>query len=110
MRLAWLVLLAFVICGALTVAVQAQEKEVTLKGTIVCARCALKQADTCTTAIVVKQDGKDVTYLFKDKGSKEDYHEPVCGGDKKEGTVTGTVSEKDGKKWITPKKVEYAKK
>jgi len=88
----------------------AADKEVTLKGTILCAKCVLKETKQCTTAIVVKEEGKDVTYYFKDKGNKEDYHEAVCGGGKKEGTVTGVVTEKDGKKWITPKKVEYTKK
>ena len=85
-------------------------KEVTLKGTILCAKCSLKEAKTCTTAIQVKEGDKTVTYLFDDKGNKEEYHEAVCGGDKKEGTVTGTVSVKDGKKYIKPSKVEYAKK
>jgi len=88
------------------------KKEVTLKGTILCAKCALKAEGVtkCTTAIQVKEDGKDVVYYFDDKGAKEDYHEEVCGGDKKQGSVTGVVSEKDGKKFITPKKVAYAKK
>ena len=48
-------------------------------------------------------------YLFLDKGNKEEYHEEVCGGAVKEGTVTGTISEKDGKKWIKPKEVKYVK-
>lgn len=90
--------------------VQAQEKKVTLKGTIVCAKCALKEAKKCENAIQVKENGKEVVYYFKDKGNAEDYHEEVCGGDRKEGIVTGTVSEKDGKKFITPTKVEYVKK
>ena len=72
--------------------------------------CELKEVKKCQTVIRVKEDGKEVTYYFNDKGNKEDYHEPVCGGGRKEGTVTGTVFEKDGKKWITPKNVEYAKK
>jgi hypothetical protein len=85
-------------------------KEVTLKGEILCAKCALKEAKACQNAIKVKEAGKEVTYFFDDKGAKEEYHEEVCGGDKKEGTVKGTVSEKDGKKYIKPAKVEYTKK
>ena len=110
MRSAWSLPLAFVMFGALTTGAPAQEKEVTLKGTILCARCSLKETKTCTTAIIVQEGGKKVTYYFKDKGNKEGYHEEVCGGDRKQGTVTGTVFEKDRKKWITPKKVEYARK
>jgi hypothetical protein len=86
------------------------EKEpVTLKGTIMCAHCELKEQAKCQTVIQVKEDGKEVTYYFQDHGSKEGYHDPVCGGGRKEGAVTGTVSEKDGKKWITPSKVQYAR-
>jgi hypothetical protein len=109
MKFAWFLPVAFVVFGVLGAEAPAQDKEVTLKGTVLCAKCALKEAKTCTTAIVVKEGEKEVTYYFKDKGNKEDYHEEVCGGARKEGTVTGIVSEKDGKKWITPKKVEYRK-
>jgi hypothetical protein len=110
MRFAWLLLAAFVVFGVFGTQAPAQDKEVTLKGTILCAKCALKEAKTCTTAILVKEGNKDVTYYLKDNGDKETYHEEVCGGARKEGTVTGTVTEKDGKKWIAAKKVEYAKK
>jgi hypothetical protein len=92
--------------------VRAAEKaarEVTLKGTILCARCALKETKKCTNAIRVDEDGIEVVYYLDDKGSAEDYHVEVCGGARKEGTVTGKVYVKDGKHWIKPKKVEYAK-
>lgn len=84
-------------------------KEVTLKGTILCAKCALMETKKCVTMIQVKKDGKTTSYYFDDKGMKEEYHEGVCGGEKKEGTVKGTVVEKSGKKWIKPTKVDFAK-
>jgi hypothetical protein len=103
-------LLTLVMGCVLVVGIQGQEqKEVTLKGTLVCAKCTLKEEAKCTTAVQVKEGDKTVTYLLEDKGNAETYHEPVCGGGKETGTVIGTVSEKDGKKWIKPTKVEYTK-
>jgi hypothetical protein len=107
MRFAWSLPIAFLGLGIFAAEGLTQEKEVILKGTIVCARCALKETTKCANAIVVKDGAKEVTYYFKDKGNKESYHEEVCGGARKQGMVTGTVSEKDGKKWIIPSKVEY---
>jgi hypothetical protein len=89
---------------------QEKDKEVTLKGSILCAKCALKETEKCQTAIQVKEGDKTVTYYFDDKGEGEPYHEAICGGDRKEGTVVGKVHEKGGKKMIAPSKVEYTKK
>src|SRR4051794_16547583 len=76
------------------------KKEVTLKGDITCAKCDLKLVkDKCATVIKVKENGKDVVYYFDDAGHKK-YHGKVC-TESKEGSVTGAVSEKDGKKIIT---------
>jgi hypothetical protein len=77
-----------------------------LKGTITCAKCDLKLQADCGTVVKVKQDGKDVLYYF-DASSKK-YHKDTC-QEAKEGTVTGTVTEKDGKNWVKVTKVEYAK-
>ena len=85
-------------------------KEVTLKGEITCAKCGLHQSDKCGTAIVVKEGDKDVTYFLLDKGMQEPYYEGLCGGDKKQGTVSGVVTTKEGKKYVKPSKVEFAKK
>jgi hypothetical protein len=96
---------------ALVVSVQAEdkdkdkekEKEKTLKGTILCGKCELKKTKECANAIRVKEDGKEVIYYFEDKGRRESYHRTIC-QNPKEGSVKGTISEKDGKKYIKPAK------
>lgn len=86
-------------------------KEVKLTGTMMCGKCSLKATPKCSNALQVKEGDKEVTYFLDDKGSAEEYHDGVCGDGKIEGvTVTGTVSEKDGKKWIKASKVELPKK
>ena len=110
LRSAWSMGLALGAYCLLVTGVRAVDKEVTLKGEILCALCELKEGSQCQTLIKVKKGGKEVLYFFKDKGKAEKWHEAVHGGGRKAGTVTGTVSEKDGRKWITPTKVEYDKK
>jgi hypothetical protein len=86
------------------------KKEVKLTGTLVCGKCTLKMTPKCSNVLQVKEGEKTVNYFLDDKGNGETYHEGVCGGEKVEGvTVTGTVSEKDGKKLLTATKVEVAK-
>jgi hypothetical protein len=86
-------------------------KEVKLTGTLVCGKCGLKEAKTCTNVLQVKEEGKTVNYWLVDKGNGEEYHEGVCGDGKVEKvTITGTVGEKDGKKTVKPTKVELPKK
>ena len=85
-------------------------KEVKLTGTLVCGKCGLKQTPKCSNVLQVKEGDKVVSYFLDDKGNGESYHEGVCGGDKVEGvTVTGTVTEKDGKKTVKATKVETKK-
>ena len=60
MRFACSLALAMCALGALVMQVRADDKEVTLKGTVLCARCVLKETAKCTTAIVVKGSTADV--------------------------------------------------
>jgi Family of unknown function (DUF6370) len=87
-----------------------QDKEVTIKGKVTCAKCGLMVAgqDKCATVVVEKKDAKDVIYYF-DAESHKKFHGPVC-TDTKDGSVKGVVSDKDGKKWIAAKDVTYDKK
>ena len=83
--------------------------DVTLEGKVVCARCTLKKADAheCQNVLVVDEDGKDVEYYMARNEVAETFGE-VCTSTIK-ATVTGAVSEKDGRKWITPSRIEPAK-
>ncbi len=113
MRAALSMLLGFAVVCALTLTVTAAEKEkakeVTIVGTITCAKCDLKLEKSCMTVIKGKikdKDGdKEAVYYFDTKTGK-DNHKKIC-TEAKEGTVTGTVAEKDGKKIITVTKVEF---
>ena len=82
-----------------------KDKAVTLKGTITCAKCDLKVEKKCATVIKVSEDGKDVVYYLDDESAKKN-HKKIC-TEAKKGSVTGKVSEKDGKKIVTATKVEF---
>jgi hypothetical protein len=84
----------------------ADAKEVTLKGTLLCAKCKLHETDKCQTALRVKEgDTKTVYYLTENDVSKPE-HGKICSKPMHDVTVTGTVEEKDGKKWLTATKIE----
>lgn len=90
------------------VATADDKKEVTVKGAVCCAKCELKKGDSCNAVVVVKDGDKEETYYF-DAESQEKFGKECC-KEKKMASVTGTTTEKDGKKWISVTKVEYEKK
>ncbi len=90
-----------VVLGFLVLARADEGKEQTLKGTITCAKCDLKLVKKCATVIKVK----DTVYWF-DADSHKKNHKAIC-TTPKEGTVKGTVSEKDGKKWVKVSDIKY---
>ena len=102
-------LLGLALVFAVVLVVRAEDKaggkEKTLKGTITCAKCDLKETDKCQTVIKVKQGGKDVVYYFDPAGHKK-HHGKIC-NTPMEGTVTGTVGTQGDKKVITVKSVKF---
>ena len=83
-----------------------EAKTVTVTGKIVCAKCSLQKADAkqCQNIIVADESGKTVEYyLVKNPLAEEFGH--VCKGEKNV-VATGTVSEKDGKIWMTATKLD----
>jgi hypothetical protein len=99
-------LLGLALVFGLVLIARADDKgaEKTIKGTITCAKCDLKLVQKCHTVI----KAKDGTVYWFDKTSP-DYkknHQKIC-QEAKEGSVTGTVTEKDGKKYIKTEKVEF---
>lgn len=79
--------------------------EVTLNGTLVCAKCSLKKADAhgCQDVLIVAGEKASEYYVVKNETAKKFGH--ACRGEKP-AKVTGTVSEKDGKQWITASSME----
>jgi Family of unknown function (DUF6370) len=104
--LAKLVLALALVVGFVGSSLAADE---TYTGKIMCAKCALKKADAtkCQDVLVVK-DGESVTEYYVEKNAVAEKFGHVCSGDKS-AVVTGTVTEKDGKKWIAPSKMEETK-
>ena len=83
---------------------------VTMTGKVMCAKCTLKKADAkeCQDVLVVK-DAKGAAaeyYLVKNAVQEKFGH--VCTGEKG-AAVTGTVTEKDGKKWLAATKMDEVK-
>ena len=82
---------------------------VTVTGKIVCAKCSLHKEDAkeCQNVIVADVGGKTVEYYLTKNTLSEDFGH-VCKGEKNV-VATGTVSEKDGKTWLTATKMDQPK-
>ena len=97
------------ICALALTATAEEKKETTITGTITCAKCDLKVdgQKTCATVIKGKAKGsdKEEVYYFDDESGKKN-HAKICKEPMK-GSVTGTISEKDGKKVVTVKEVKF---
>jgi hypothetical protein len=82
---------------------------VTITGNMVCGKCTLHETETCQNVVQVTEDGKTVNYYLKQNKVSKDAHDPICGGGSEKVNVTGKVKEKDGKKIMTPTKIEVVK-
>lgn len=82
-------------------------KEVTLKGTLLCAKCSLhEEGAKCQNVLKVKEGETETLYYLAPNDVSKDKHGDVCHGPKENVTVTGSVEEKDGKKVLTATKID----
>ena len=95
--------LAAILVLGLASASPAADETKTLTGTVMCGKCTLKKAADCQNVLVA--DGQEY-YVAKTEASDKVGH--VCKGEKKV-KATGTVSEKDGKKWLSATAMEEIK-
>jgi type 1 fimbria pilin len=97
------VLLALVYCAVAGVA----DVSVTLEGNIVCAKCTLKVegVDKCQSVLLVKNAARTDTQYWLARNAVAEAFGDVC-TDIKPVTVTGSIEEKDGRKWIVATKID----
>ena len=107
-----LALLAGLALAGFTTNIRAEDaaaKETTITGNMVCGKCTLHETEKCQNVVQVAEDGKTVNYYLKHNEVSKKEHSAICHGDSEKVTVTGTVKEKDGKKTLTPTKIEVIK-
>jgi hypothetical protein len=90
-------------------AADSTNKEVTVTGSMVCAKCTLHLTKECQNVVQVEKDGKTVNYFLTQNDVSKAAHDPICGGSSEKVTVTGTVKEKGGKEMLTPTKIDVNK-
>lgn len=90
-----------------TFAVSAVAVEVTHEGVLVCAKCALNRADAheCQDVLIVTDAKGAKTEFYVTKNAVWEEAGEACTLEVK-ARVTGEVSEKDGRKWITASKIQ----
>jgi len=96
------------LAGLLAIPAFAADNEVTITGLGQCAKCALHETKECQNTITTEEHGKKVTYYLAENDKSKDFHDNICKKSEKI-TATGVLSEKDGKKVLTPSKIEVAK-
>jgi len=83
-------------------------KTETITGTGLCAKCSLKETDSCQNAIQVEKGGKKTTYYLAKNDVSTKFHENICKSSQKV-KATGTVKKVDGKMELTATEIEVVK-
>jgi hypothetical protein len=109
LKLLLLLLLGLAFAGAAFTALADDDKQVTVTGNMVCAKCTLHLTDSCQNVVQVMDGTNTVNYFIVKNDAGMTMHDDICHGDSKKVTATGTVDEKDGKKMMTVTKLEEAK-
>jgi hypothetical protein len=101
---------AIVLGIATAFAAIAADESVTLQGDMLCAKCTLKDTEysKCQNVVQVKGEKGEPTNYYVVANDVAEKYGHTCKGTKPV-TITGKVSEKDGKKWITAEKIEEKK-
>lgn len=100
--------LAMAFLVATTASSLADDKKVTVSGEGKCAKCSLKETESCQNAITAEEKGKKVTYYLEGDVSKG-FHKHLCQGSKQV-KATGTVKEVNGKKVMAVTEIKLAEK
>ena len=96
---------ALALVFGLTAMTTVSAAETTVKGSLSCAKCQLKKADKCQDVLTVTdaQGASTEYWIVKNEAADKAGHQ--C-KQPSPATVTGEVSEKDGKKWLAASKIE----
>ena len=106
-----LVSLALGLALALAVAAPAHAADEVFTGELACAFCTLKKADAreCQDVLLVTSAQGAITEYYIVKNEVAEKAGETC-QEKVPATVTGSVVERDGKKWLTASRIEKQKK
>lgn len=98
---------AIITLGSVVVATRAwAADDVTLKGDMVCAKCYLNRPDAkeCQDVLLVKDANGPTAEFYVTKNKVSQAAGEACTS-AVPATIVGSVSEKDGRKWITATKI-----
>jgi hypothetical protein len=86
-----------------------EDGAVTLSGHMMCAKCTLKVEGVaeCQDVVVTKGEDEHDGHYWVVKNEIAEKAGKAC-MTKRPVTVTGTLTEQDGRSWITPTRIEYA--
>lgn len=105
----WLLLLVTALAASALTTFADDDKDTTMTGTMVCAKCKLHLTDKCQNVLQVDKDGKTENYFLTQNKVSKKFHDEICTTDGEKVTVTGTVEDKDGKHTLTASKIEPVK-
>lgn len=100
---------ALVFALAFTAAAESKGKTLTLAGKGCCAKCCLKETETCQNVLTVEKDGKKTKYYLVQNDVSKGFHSQIC-ETVKNITVTATCKKVGDKLELTAEKIEVTAK